>query len=85
MNRIRVIPRTAVISVAILYFLMMSSFGRIMNTFNGLADPQNMGDRCENEPSVTNSNEVIAISVKWQPPWIFSKCSRAWRPHPSDS
>ena len=43
MNRIRVIPRTAAIMVAILYFLMMSSFGGINNTFNGLADPKNIG------------------------------------------
>ena len=43
MNRIRVIPRTAAILVAILYFLMMSSFGGIKNTFNGLADLKNIG------------------------------------------
>ena len=43
MNRIRVIPRTAAILAAILYFLMMSSFGGIKNTFNGLADPKNIG------------------------------------------
>ena len=42
MNRIRVIPRTAAILVAILYFLMMSSFGGIKNTFNGLGDPKNI-------------------------------------------
>ena len=43
MNRIRVIPRTAAILAAILYFLMMSKFGEVMNTFNGLADPENIG------------------------------------------
>ena len=43
MNRITVIPRTAAILAVILYFLMMSSFGRIKNTFNGLADPKNIG------------------------------------------
>ena len=54
--------------------------------FYRLADPENIGiDAIDNEPSVTNRNEVIAISVKWQPSWIFSKCSRLWRPHPSDS
>ena len=43
MNQIRVIPRTAAILVAILYFLMMSSFGVVKNMFNGLADPENIG------------------------------------------
>ena len=43
MNRIRVIPRTAAILAAILYLLMMSSFGRVKNTFNGLADTENIG------------------------------------------
>ena len=28
-------------------------------------------DRCKNELSVTNRKEVIAISVKWQPSWIY--------------
>ncbi len=43
MNQIRVIPRMAAILAAILYSLMMSSFGGIKNTFNGLADPENIG------------------------------------------
>ena len=43
MNRIRVIPRTAATLAVILYFLMMSSFGGIKNTFNGLADRKNIG------------------------------------------
>ena len=43
MNRIRVIPRTATIMAAILYFLMMSQFGGVKNTFNGLADHENIG------------------------------------------
>ena len=43
MNQIRVIPRTAAILAAILYFLMMSLCCGIKNTFNGLADPKNMG------------------------------------------
>ena len=29
-----------------------------MNTFNGLADPQQHRDRVKNEPSVTNRNEL---------------------------
>ena len=43
MNRIRVIPRTAAILAAILYFLMMSPFGGNKNMLNGLADPKNIG------------------------------------------
>ena len=43
MNQIRVIPRTVAILAAISYFLMMSSFCGIKNTFNGLADPKNIG------------------------------------------
>ena len=43
MNRIRVILRTAAILAAILNFSVMSSFGGIKNTLNGLADPKNLG------------------------------------------
>ena len=43
MNIIRVILRTAAILAAILDFPAVSKFGGIKNTFNGLADPKNIG------------------------------------------
>ena len=67
MNRIRVMPRTAAVLVAILCFLMMSWCGGVGSAFNGLADPESIGM----DPSVTSGSGVIAISVRWWPSWIF--------------